>query len=116
VDAMIAALHELGEDEKWGRTRVREILLRGNVGRARLPGKHGGRPTPYAVVPVVLADRPGELARLFVDAGRAGVNVEDVRIEHSPGQPVGLVEVSVAPESQETLSAALTELGWVVHG
>ena len=55
------------------------------------------RSTSYAVVPVVLADRPGELARLFADAGAAGVNIEDIRIEHSPGQPVGLVELAVAP-------------------
>jgi prephenate dehydrogenase len=115
VDDVIAALYDVGEDQDWGRTSLREVLVRGNAGRARLPGKHGGRPTPYAVVPVVLADRPGELARLFADAGRAGVNVEDVRIEHSPGQPVGLVEVSVAPRSRERLVSALADLGWVVH-
>jgi prephenate dehydrogenase len=68
------------------------------------------------VVPVVLADRPGELARLFADAGDAGVNIEDVRIEHSPGQAVGLVELSVAPAVATRLVEALVALGWVVHG
>jgi prephenate dehydrogenase len=91
------------------------VLLRGNAGRARLPGKHGGRSTPYAVVPVVLADRPGELARLVVDVGAAGVNIEDIRIEHSPGQPVGLVELAVAPGAEAGLAVALESLGWVVH-
>jgi len=116
VDAAIAALHELAEDPEWGRTSLRELLVRGNAGRARLPGKHGAPPTSYAVVPVVLADRPGELARLFADAGHAGVNIEDVRIEHSPGQAVGLVELSVAPPVAGRLVEALVALGWVVHG
>jgi prephenate dehydrogenase len=116
VDSAIAALHELADDPEWGRTSLRELLIRGNAGRARLPGKHGAPPTSYAVVPVVLADRPGELARLFSDAGEAGVNIEDVRIEHSPGQAVGLVELSVAPPVAERLMEALAALGWVVHG
>ena len=116
VDGAIAALHELADDPEWGRTSLRELLVRGNAGRSRLPGKHGAPPTSYAVVPVVLADRPGELARLFSDAGNAGVNIEDVRIEHSPGQAVGLVELSVAPPVAPQLVEALVALGWVVHG
>jgi prephenate dehydrogenase len=64
---------------------------------------------------VSVPDHPGELARLFADAGNAGVNIEDVRIEHSPGQAVGLVELSVAPPVAERLVEALIALGWVVH-
>ena len=116
VDGAIAALHEIADDPEWGRTSLRELLVRGNAGRARLPGKHGAPPTSYVVVPVVVADRPGELARLLVDAGNAGINVEDVRIEHSPGQAVGLVELSVGPAVAARLVEALTGLGWVVHG
>jgi prephenate dehydrogenase len=115
VDAVVHALHEVSEDPEWARTSLREVLLRGNAGQARLPGKHGGRSTAYGSVPVVLADRPGELARLVVDVGSAGVNIEDIRIEHSPGQPVGLVELSVASGSEAGLAAALERLGWVVH-
>jgi prephenate dehydrogenase len=115
VDAVVGALHEVAEDPEWAKTSLREVLVRGNAGRARLPGKHGGRSTSYAVVPVVLADRPGELARLVVDVGAAGVNIEDIRIEHSPGQPVGLVELAVTPGAEAGLAAALTGLGWVVH-
>jgi prephenate dehydrogenase len=116
VDGAIAALREIADDPEWGRTSLRELLIRGNEGRARLPGKHGAAATAYVVVPVVVADRPGELARLLVDAGQAGVNVEDVRIEHSPGQPVGLVELSVSPGVDAHLVQALTALGWVVQG
>ncbi len=58
------------------------MLRRGNAGRARVPGKHGAAPTAYETVAVLIGDQPGELARLFADAGAAGVNIEDVRIEH----------------------------------
>jgi prephenate dehydrogenase len=115
IDHVIAALAEVTHDPDWGRTALREVLLRGNSGRARLPGKHGGRPTAYALVPVVLPDQPGELARLFAAAGEAGVNIEDVSIEHSPGQPVGLVELSVAPGAEHALAEALTARGWQLH-
>jgi len=115
LDAAVTALHALAADPGGSRRALRDLLVRGNAGRARLPGKHGAPPTPYVVVPVVVADRPGELARLLADAGAAGVNVEDIRIEHSPGQPVGLVELSVSPGVDEQLTAALTGLGWVVH-
>jgi prephenate dehydrogenase len=115
VDHVVAALTESAHDPEWARTALREVLLRGNAGRARLPGKHGGRPTPYAVLPVVLPDQPGELARLFAAAGEAGVNIEDVSIEHSPGQPVGLVQLAVAPGAERRLEQALVERGWQVH-
>jgi prephenate dehydrogenase len=64
------------------------------------------------VVQVVIADRPGELARLFSAAGEAGVNVEDVRIEHSPGHPTGVAEISVRPDQAAALLAAVTAGGW----
>jgi prephenate dehydrogenase len=91
------------------------LLQRGNAGQSRIPGKHGAPRAVYAAVPVVISDAPGELARLFAAAGAAGVNIEDVRIEHSPGQPVGLVTLQVAPESAEPLTARLTERGWTVR-
>jgi prephenate dehydrogenase len=118
VDAVVHALHDMladPQDPDWARTSLREVLLRGNAGRARLPGKHGGRSTSYAVVPVVVPDRPGELARLVNDIGGSGVNIEDLRIEHSPGQAVGLVEVAVTPAAETKVTQALTALGWVVH-
>lgn len=94
--------------------KVGDLLSRGNTGRARIPGKHGGRPPRYAHVQVVIPDSPGELARIFEAAGHAGVNIEDVSIEHSPGLPVGVAELSVRPEAAETLTAALRDRGWSV--
>lgn len=40
------------------------------------------------------------------------MNIEDLKLEHSPGAPIGLVEVFVVPESAEKLAKQLTENGW----
>ena len=95
---------------------VEALLDAGVAGQGRLPGKHGSAQADYAGVPVELADRPGQLAELFADVGVVGVNVEDVRIEHVPGEPVGLVELSVRPEAQPALVDGLRLHGWTVHG
>jgi prephenate dehydrogenase len=94
---------------------VTELLDRGRAGVARIPGKHGGQPRSFTVVQVVIADQPGELARLFNAAGAAGVNIEDVRIEHSPGLPVGVAELSVRPDQSGALLAAMEAGGWPVR-
>jgi prephenate dehydrogenase len=112
--AVAASLLRDGSD--GAATHVVDLLSRGQHGRARIPGKHGGRPSDYAVVPVVIPDRPGELALLFQAAGVAGVNIEDVTIEHSPGLPVGVAELSVRPEAAERLAAELRARGWKIPG
>ncbi|MBA9006396.1 prephenate dehydrogenase [Thermomonospora cellulosilytica] len=112
--ALAAAL--LRDGGEGAMEHVRELLSRGNAGRARIPGKHGGRQSRYAVVPVVVQDRPGELALLFQAAGVAGVNIEDVAIEHSPGMPVGVVELSVEPAAAGRLADELRARGWSVPG
>ncbi|GAA1989599.1 prephenate dehydrogenase [Nocardiopsis rhodophaea] len=96
--------------------RVRDLLDRGRRGHDRIPGKHGAQRTPaYTVVPVVIPDEPGALGRLFVAVGAAQVNIEDVRIDHSPGLPVGVAQLSVLPEAAAELSRTLAEGGWSVH-
>ena len=92
-----------------------ERLRRGNAGQARIPGKHGSPRAAYSAVPVVIGDAPGELARLFAAAGAAGVNIEDLAIEHSPGQQVGLVTLYVDPETAPGLAERLGERGWTVQ-
>jgi prephenate dehydrogenase len=94
---------------------VPDLLGRGQAGAARIPGKHGGQPRSFTVVQVVIADRPGELARLFNAAGAAGVNIEDVRIEHSPGLPVGVAELSVRPDQAGVLLEIMDAGGWPVR-
>jgi len=100
----------------WGAGQhLAALLEQGRTGVARIPGKHGGPARAFTAVQVVISDRPGELARLFTTAAEADVNIEDVGIEHSPGQPVGVAELSVRPESAGTLIAALAAGGWPVR-
>lgn len=91
--------------------RMEELLERGGRGKDLVPGKHGGSAAEYAVVTVMIEDKPGRLGRLFVVAGDAGVNLEDVRIEHVLGRPSGLVELFVQPADAEVLAAALRGQG-----
>ena len=109
LDAVLLALRS-GETSE-----VTAALRAGNTGRARLPGKHGGEAARYTVVPVLVPDRPRELARLLTDVGDADFNIEDLQIEHSPGQPVGLARIAVRPDRAEPLVAELRSRGWTVH-
>jgi prephenate dehydrogenase len=91
------------------------LLEEGAAGVATIPGKHSKPQRDDAVVQVVIPDVPGELARLFRVAGEAGVNIEDVSIEHSPGLPAGVAELTVRPEAAATLTQALAAAGWPVR-
>lgn len=106
----IAAMDE--EKRRGGAEIVEGMLRRGRSGRARISGRHGTRPERFEVVTVMIGDQPGELARLFSDAGRAGVNIEDIHVEHAAGRPAGLVHVSVAPGRTTPLREALQAQGW----
>jgi prephenate dehydrogenase len=103
-----------GADEKAG-PRLAALLDSGGAGVARIPGKHAGPATRYAIVQVVIPDQPGELARLFQAAGEAGVNIEDFGIEHSPGLPSGVAELAVKPPLAAPLAAALSARGWPAY-
>lgn len=108
---------EAGPDDVLAAVRgaVLDVVSRGNAGRARLPGKHGALGSSYTVVPVVVEDEPGTLARLFADCAASGINVEDVHLEHAPGRARGVAEVLVAPAHAATLAERLTASGWSVH-
>jgi prephenate dehydrogenase len=120
LDAVVEALDALAAETeqspaRGARAAVAGLVAAGNTGQHRIPGKHGAPHTSYAAVPVLVPDRPGELARLLHDVGSAGINLEDLRLEHSQGQPVGLAEVLVVPSAAQVLVTALRERGWVVH-
>ena len=91
---------------------VYQLLTEGNDGVSRIPGKHGGKNRGYQTVVVMVDDKPGELARLLNEIGSIGVNIEDLRLEHSPGAQIGLAELDVLPESFEKLVSELNQLGW----
>jgi prephenate dehydrogenase len=109
LDRVILALGKDSGDD------ITAVLAQGVTGAARVPGKHGAPHTEHAVVVVDIPDRPGQLARLFADAADAGTNVEDLRIDHSPGRPVGHVELDVTPDAAERLAEVLRARGWTVH-
>ncbi|TQL68717.1 prephenate dehydrogenase [Nocardioides albertanoniae] len=91
------------------------LLKEGQAGTRAIPGKHGGPQTAQASVYVTVPDEPGNLARLFADAGESGVNIEDVRIDHDPGRPVGLMELIVASDAAEQMKTVLESRGWLAH-
>jgi prephenate dehydrogenase len=94
---------------------VSDLIERGNQGRSKIPGKHGGAAREYALLPVVIEDKPGQLAALFDECASAKVNVEDLTIEHSPGQFTGLITLALSAKDAQTLQAHLTNSGWSVH-
>lgn len=97
------------------RRKVAEELSGGNAGVARLPGKHG-QDRRFVSLIVMVDDTPGQLARLLAEIGEVGVNLEDLRLEHSPGAQLGLAEISVLPEAVSRLTEELAARGWRIAG
>ena len=97
------------------RRKVAEELTGGNAGVARLPGKHG-QDRRFVSLSVMVDDTPGQLARLLNEIGEVGVNLEDLRLEHSPGAQLGLAEISVLPEAIGRLTEELAARGWRIAG
>ena len=111
LDAVIAALE--APAASGSPRRIAETLAAGNQGVARIPGKHG-RDDRYASLIVKVDDTPGQLARLLTEIGEEGVNLEDFRLEHSPGAQVGFAEINVVPEAAHRLATALEARGWTL--
>jgi prephenate dehydrogenase len=109
LDVLLDAL------ESGSRPTLHDILGHGVAGTRVIPGKHGRPVLEETGVFVVVPDHPGELARLFAAVGDIGVNVEDVRIDHDPGRPVGVLELTVAASRAEHLVTSLTDRGWRAH-
>jgi prephenate dehydrogenase len=107
---LIEALHHA--DSTSGQHLIRAALEAGNAGAALLPGKHGAKPTDYSIVTVIVDDKPGELARLLFEVGDIGVNLEELKLEHSPSNQIGLAELYVLPTAAEKLSSELISRGW----
>ncbi|KIC64891.1 prephenate dehydrogenase [Pseudarthrobacter phenanthrenivorans] len=96
------------------RLDLAQLISEGNAGQARIPGKHGGPPQAYSWLTVLVDDKPGQIAQLLTEIGEIGVNVEDLRLDHSSGQNVGMVELSVLPNKHDHLIEALNDRGWRV--
>jgi len=113
LDRFIGALAD--PTAPGARRQVAEEIAGGNTGVARLPGKHG-QDRRYASLTVMVDDTPGQLARLFNEIGDVGVNLEDLRLEHSPGAQIGLAEISILPEAVSRLTTELAARGWRIVG
>ncbi|GAA4822148.1 prephenate dehydrogenase [Nocardioides caeni] len=111
-DRLDLVLEAVATDDRAG---LESLLAYGQAGTRAIPGKHGAAPQPMEALRIAVPDHPGELARLFADVGASGVNIEDVRIDHDPGRPVGLVELDVIATRTEELRSALESKGWVTH-
>lgn len=91
------------------------LVAAGRVGKSAIPGKHGGKSREYSYLPIVIDDRPGQLGSLFNACAKAQVNIEDLALEHSPGQLTAVITLAIAPEDIGRLSEFLTKDGWNVH-
>lgn len=100
-------------DVPGARRTVADTIRRGNDGVERLPGKHGQNRLFEKVV-VMVDDTPGQLGRLFGELGVLDVNVEDFRLEHSPGAQFGLAEISVVPDAVHRTVTGLEARGWKI--
>jgi prephenate dehydrogenase len=93
---------------------LRSQLERAVAGTRKIAGKHGAAAIRYSEVVVAIPDEPGALARLFGDVSAAGVNVEDISIEHDPVRELGYLALSVAPEHADALVETMLSRGWTV--
>jgi prephenate dehydrogenase len=95
--------------------KIAALIAAGRVGKEMIPGKHGGKAREYSYLPIVIDDKPGQLGAIFNECAAMQVNVEDLNIEHSPGQLSALITLALSSHDAEKLSAHLTSIGWNVH-
>lgn len=109
----IAAFTEALRDpsRSGAKRRIADLLSAGNRGVERIPGKHGSSER-FTTLTVLVDDRPGQIARLLTELGELGINMEDLRLEHSPGAQIGFAEIAVLPEVAERAIEGLAERGW----
>ncbi len=98
-----------------GPAKWESLVAAGRAGKSAIPGKHGGKSREYSYLPIVIDDRPGQLGSLFNACAKANVNIEDLALEHSPGQLTAVITLAIAPEDIDRLSKFLTKDGWNVH-
>jgi prephenate dehydrogenase len=94
---------------------ISKLISNGQRGRALIPGKHGGQARNYTYIDIVIDDKPGQLAAIIEACAAAQVNIEDLAIEHTPGQQTGLITLAFSPEDSAIVAAHLEKEGWKVH-
>jgi prephenate dehydrogenase len=96
-------------------SKIEGLIAAGREGKSIIPGKHGGKAREYSYLPIVIDDKPGQLGAIFNECAAMQVNVEDLSIEHSPGQLSALITLSLSAPDAEKLSVHLISIGWNVH-
>lgn len=94
---------------------ISKAIESGRRGRALIPGKHGGQARNYTYLAIVIDDKPGQLAAIIESCAKAKVNIEDLAIEHTPGQETGLITLAFSQEDSVIVAAHLQKEGWKVH-
>jgi prephenate dehydrogenase len=118
IKAVLTNLHkELGAviDSVDDQDKIAAFMRKGRDGRNLIPGKHGGKAREYTYVPIVIDDKPGQLGAIFNECAAMSVNVEDLVIEHSPGQLNALITLALSADDAVKLSNHLSSIGWNVH-
>ena len=118
IGRQLAGMHkELGDllESLDQPEKIAEFIKRGATSRARIPGKHGGKAREYTFLPIVIDDKPGQLAAIFNECAKIEVNVEDLTIEHSPGQLNALITLALSASDAQSLSDHLSSIGWNIH-
>lgn len=93
------------------RSTIARLLAQGVTGVSRIPGKHGASER-FTKITVFIDDRAGQLGRLFTELGELGINIEDLRLEHSPGAQIGFAEIAVRQDVAVQARQGLSARGW----
>jgi prephenate dehydrogenase len=98
------------------RDGLHEVLTQAQRARLHIPTKPGSSPRGLRELLVHVADQPGSLAAVFRILGAAGVNVEDLAIDHELQGGSGNLHIWVAGrEALATALASLSSAGWTAH-
>jgi prephenate dehydrogenase len=89
-------------------TAVEDTFARAKAARLTLAAKPQVRSGVH-VLQVPVPDRPGVLADVTAAMGKAGVNIEDLQIVHSPEGGRGTVHLTVAADRAEEAERALRD-------
>ena len=116
ISEVISRLSSLNQAVLSGdRNAIIDFFNEGRDGSAKIPGKHGSAKRDYTFVPIVIDDKPGGLARIFNECAAIEVNIEDLSMEHSPGQEVGLITLALSASDAEKLQKHLVSKGFLAH-
>lgn len=112
INALSALEAEISAKES---VAIKNIFQTSKSARELISGKHGKQARPYSYLRIVIEDRPGQLSNIIADCSEIDANIEDLAIEHSPGQFTGLITLAFLEDSADQVQKHLQDKGWRVH-